>query len=83
MKIILDAMGGDNAPYEIIKGAVLALNRYDDFELICTGKRELIQEELKNIRILMKGSKSLTPKRLSKWPNLPWTPSSIKKNPPW
>lgn len=47
MKIILDAMGGDNAPYEIIKGAVLALNRYDDFELICTGKRELIQEELK------------------------------------
>ena len=47
MKIILDAMGGDNAPHEIVKGAVQALNKYNDFELILTGKSDIMEEELK------------------------------------
>ena len=29
MKIALDAMGGDHAPLEIVKGAVLAAEQYD------------------------------------------------------
>ena len=31
MKLIIDAMGGDHAPEEIIKGTVEMLNRRDDF----------------------------------------------------
>ncbi len=42
MKLILDAMGGDNAPAEIIKGAALALKEYSDVELIVTGKEAQI-----------------------------------------
>ncbi|MFA6947618.1 MAG: phosphate acyltransferase PlsX [Eubacteriales bacterium] len=35
MRVILDAMGGDNAPLEIIRGALLALQAYDiDITLI-------------------------------------------------
>jgi len=37
MKIIVDAMGGDNAPVEIIKGALLAKEQ-DSVELILVGK---------------------------------------------
>ena len=28
MKIIIDAMGGDNAPLEIVKGALLGMEHY-------------------------------------------------------
>ncbi len=41
MKIALDAFGGDNAPVEILKGAVLAKKEYD-VEIILTGSREKI-----------------------------------------
>jgi glycerol-3-phosphate acyltransferase PlsX len=41
MKIIIDAMGGDNAPLEIIKGAQLAVEKYG-VEVILTGKGEEI-----------------------------------------
>ncbi len=38
MKLIIDAMGGDNAPAEILKGAALAVAEYSDVELVLTGK---------------------------------------------
>ena len=43
MKIIIDAMGGDNAPLEIVKGAIQA---YKDFgvEIVLTGKEEEIRK---------------------------------------
>ena len=47
MKIIIDAMGGDNAPQEIIKGTVETLNERKDFSVIFTGPEETIKEELK------------------------------------
>jgi glycerol-3-phosphate acyltransferase PlsX len=28
MKIVVDAMGGDNAPFEIIKGALMAAKEF-------------------------------------------------------
>ncbi len=37
MKIIVDAMGGDNAPVEIVKGAVQAHKQYG-YELVLVGK---------------------------------------------
>ena len=45
--VALDAMGGDNAPYEIIKGAVKAVNDRDDIRVILAGKEEVIKEALK------------------------------------
>ncbi len=42
MKIVVDAYGGDKAPYEILKGAALALNTAEGFELALVGKREEI-----------------------------------------
>lgn len=43
MKLILDAMGGDNAPIEIIKGAAQALAEYSDVELILAGQEAVIR----------------------------------------
>lgn len=45
-RIVLDAMGGDNAPVEIVKGAVDAVNKRDDIEVILTGKEDIINQEL-------------------------------------
>ena len=41
--IALDAMGGDNAPSEICKGAVSACKEFDDIEIILTGDTEKIK----------------------------------------
>lgn len=40
MKVLLDGYGGDNAPLEIVKGAVMAVERNDDLEVTITGKEE-------------------------------------------
>ena len=41
--IALDAMGGDNAPSEICKGAYEACKQYDDIEIVLTGDTERIK----------------------------------------
>lgn len=46
IKIAVDAMGGDNAPYEIIKGAVLAVQDRKDIKVVLVGKEDVIQKEL-------------------------------------
>ena len=45
-KIVLDAMGGDNAPKEIIKGAMDAVSARSDIKVILTGKEDVIKAEL-------------------------------------
>ena len=45
MRIILDGMGGDNAPEEIVKGAVEASKLIED-EIIIVGQEDLIMQEL-------------------------------------
>lgn len=51
MKIAIDAMGGDNAPLEVIKGVADALNETDDLDIILVGKEEIIKEELKKYKV--------------------------------
>lgn len=46
-RIALDAMGGDNAPSEIIKGAIDAVNERKDIKIFLVGLEDVIQEELK------------------------------------
>ena len=48
MKIILDAMGGDNAPDANIKGAVNAVNKVKA-EIVLVGKEEVIRSKVKEI----------------------------------
>lgn len=45
-RIALDAMGGDNAPAEIVKGAVDAAASREDIRILLVGQEEAVQEEL-------------------------------------
>lgn len=45
--VAVDAMGGDHAPYEIVKGAVEAVNERKDIKVLLTGRQEQIEDELK------------------------------------
>lgn len=45
-KVAVDAMGGDNAPLEIVKGAVEAVNESDKIKVYLTGKKEVVEAEL-------------------------------------
>ena len=47
MRLIVDAMGGDHAPEEIVLGAVRGMKRCDGIELIFTGDEEAISSVLK------------------------------------
>ena len=58
MKIIVDAMGGDNAPKEIIKGSMLAAEEYDA-DIVFVGDEKVISQcaeenslDLKNSEIV-------------------------------
>ena len=44
--VVVDAMGGDNAPVEPVKGAVYAVNAKDNMYVVLTGKEEVIRSEL-------------------------------------
>lgn len=45
MKIIVDGMGGDNAPREIVKGCIEAVKKFD-VDIIIVGNKDLIEKEL-------------------------------------
>lgn len=46
VKVAVDAMGGDNAPAEIIKGAVDAINESEKVKVFLVGKEEVLKEHL-------------------------------------
>ncbi|KGK90499.1 phosphate acyltransferase [Desulfosporosinus sp. HMP52] len=46
MKIAVDAMGGDHAPEEIIKGALIAAEASPDVQIILVGQKEHMQKFL-------------------------------------
>ena len=46
MVILLDAMGGDNAPDATIKGAVRAINQIDA-EILLIGDKDIINSKVK------------------------------------
>lgn len=45
MKIVLDGMGGDNAPFATVEGAVLASREFG-FQIIIVGIRDVLEREL-------------------------------------
>lgn len=44
--VAVDAMGGDNAPVEIVKGAVDAVNQRDDIQIMLVGIEDVVSQEL-------------------------------------
>ena len=44
--VAVDAMGGDNAPGEIVKGAVQAVNKRSDIHVLLIGQEEVVKKEL-------------------------------------
>lgn len=46
IKVVVDAMGGDNAPEAPVKGAVEALGEVSNLEIILTGRTDDINKEL-------------------------------------
>ncbi len=49
MRIVLDAMGGDNAPDVTVQGAVAALAKRKDITMILVGQKEVIEEKLSGL----------------------------------
>jgi len=47
VRIALDAMGGDRAPREQIRGALLAVREFEDLEVSLVGVAEVIEPELR------------------------------------
>ncbi len=47
IKVAVDAMGGDHAPLEIVKGAVEAVNSQENVKVFLVGKEEAVRAELK------------------------------------
>ncbi len=46
IRVAVDAMGGDNAPDEIVKGAVEAVATRDDIKVLLVGQQDVVAEEL-------------------------------------
>ena len=46
VRVAVDAMGGDYAPLEIVKGAVDAVNSRDDIKVFLVGREEAVRAEL-------------------------------------
>lgn len=49
MKIAVDAMGGDNAPFEVVKGAVLAAEEDNELEIVLVGDEKQIEDVLSSL----------------------------------
>lgn len=46
VRIAVDAMGGDHAPDEIVKGALQAVAEYPTVEIVLVGREEVLREKL-------------------------------------
>ena len=46
IKVAVDAMGGDHAPLEVVKGAVEAIKTREDITVFLVGQEELVKKEL-------------------------------------
>ena len=46
VRVVVDAMGGDNAPGEIVKGAIEAVKESSTLKVFLIGKEELVKNEL-------------------------------------
>ena len=50
-RVALDAMGGDNAPGELVKGAVDAVNGRSDIKVLLVGQQDVVEKELRSLPV--------------------------------
>ncbi|MDR2401278.1 MAG: phosphate acyltransferase PlsX [Deferribacteraceae bacterium] len=74
MKIAVDAMGGDNAPHEIVRGAIKAVQTYD-IDVVLVGIEDVVREHLK--QLLPRGDPRLTVVHADQVVNMDDKPSQI------
>ena len=46
IKVAVDAMGGDYAPKEAVKGSVAAVSEKENVQVLLVGKQEVLEQEL-------------------------------------
>ena len=79
VNVAVDAMGGDNAPTEIVKGAVEAVNADKRVKVFLVGKEPVIREELRHIPTMQNSWKSYMPKKSSRLQNLRLWRSAVRR----
>lgn len=80
IRVAVDAMGGDNAPAEIVKGAVEALKASTDLKVILVGQEEAVQQELSKYSMMIPEWKLSMQPRSSRWLNRRFRPIRSKKD---
>ena len=68
VRVAVDAMGGDNAPGEIVKGAVQAVQAEKDIKVFLVGRQDAVNAELAKYMIRKK-LKLYMPRKLLRWQN--------------
>ena len=81
MKIIVDMMGGDNAPKEILLGAAAAVREYG-VQITAVGRRRDIEACARENGIDMAGIPWPTPPRPLRCAMSPQGPSAARRIPP-
>lgn len=56
MKILIDAMGGDNAPLEVIKGTMLAVDEFNIDEIVLLGDEGVIKKCVEDNNLTLKNT---------------------------
>ena len=64
VKVAVDAMGGDNAPSEIIKGALEAANENSSVKICLVGAEDIIKKELEKYNYKLAKKKQLKMSKL-------------------
>ena len=54
VRVVVDAMGGDNAPVEPVKGAVEAVKERKEIHVLLTGQKDVIEKELAKYRTIQR-----------------------------
>ncbi|MBQ8749138.1 MAG: phosphate acyltransferase PlsX [Clostridia bacterium] len=66
MKVLVDAFGGDNAPLEIIKGSLLALEEHKDLIIELFGDEDIIKKVLAEVIEESKSNKFFSNKKIDR-----------------
>ena len=80
MKLILDAMGGDNAPLEIVKGAAIAAKEYPDTEIVLVGRETEIRDAAEKEKISFEHMSIMNADEVITMEDSPRSVVSTKKN---
>ena len=59
IKVAVDAMGGDHAPAEIVKGAVDAVKLRQDIMVYLIGREEIVKEEDRNAFMIVSSASEI------------------------